>query len=79
MSEHEPEFFTADQVRTLAEQMDWLEEGQLKEAVVAVEAYERPWAWIWVSQHNGPKAQVTFDPAFVAERTRSIGGDSDAE
>jgi hypothetical protein len=64
----EPEFFTAEDIRALAEQMEWLENGQIKEAVVCIEQHERPWAWIWVSQHNGPKAQVTFDPSFVATR-----------
>lgn len=59
---YEPEFFTAEELRNIAEHMDWLEQGQIKEAVVRLESGGRPQAWIWVSPHNGPTVQVVFAP-----------------
>jgi hypothetical protein len=58
----EPEFFTAQELRRLADHMDWLAEGPIKEAVVRVGGPERPEAWVWVSAHNGPTVQVVFAP-----------------
>lgn len=55
----EPDFYTAEELRDLADQMDWLAEGPLREATVEVGG-DRPWAWIHKHPHNGPTVQVAF-------------------
>lgn len=55
----EPDFYTADDLRELADQMDWLAEGPMGEVMVEVGG-ERPWAWVHKHPHNGPTVQVAF-------------------
>lgn len=77
----DPEFFTADELRELADAMDWLAEGPLRVAMVEVGG-ERPWAWIHKHPHNGPTVQVAFqrpptDKEYREGLTRPIPPGSD--
>lgn len=55
----DPDHFTADELRDLADTMDWLAEGPLRSGVVEIGG-DRPWAWLVKHPDNGPTVQVAF-------------------
>lgn len=65
----EPDFFTAKELRDLADTMDWLAEGPVREATVEIGG-DWPWAWIHKSPNNGPTVQVAFRRPPTAEEFR---------
>lgn len=65
----EPDFYTAEELRDLADAMDWLAEGPVRQATVELGG-DRPWAWLHKHPDNGPTVQVAFRQPPTAKELR---------